>query len=92
MMLSREPTEEMRSEPFLRGFMGNAAICSGSGKVVMPSPRTLLTGSFSTRWCTETAGKDGESNAGCELRHCSVKADEYIIIVLNQQNNYDFFI
>lgn len=72
MTLAHEPTEEMQSEPFLRGFMWDARqlYVQVQGNVVMPSPRTLLTGFFSTQWCTGREGKDGESSAGCELHRC----------------------
>lgn len=77
MTLAPEPTEERQSEPFLRGFMWDARqlYVQVQGNVVMPSPRTLLTGSFSPQWCTEREGKDGESS---ELHRCSVKADDIL--------------
>lgn len=78
MTLSHDPTEEIQSQPFLRGCMwySRQLYVQVQGNVIMPSPRTLLIGCFSTQWCTETAGKDVESNAGCELHHWSVRADD----------------
>lgn len=70
MMWSREPAAEVQSAPFLRGFMwdlgfsGMHTSCVFRLKaLLMPSARTLLMASFSTK----TSGKDG--NSGCALHH-----------------------